>query len=444
VKVRLVTAGVGAPWEAALVQACQAGQVGAQVLHRCYDLGDLLAVAAAGQAEVAVVAAGTRWLDRDALARLAAAGLAVVGVAAAGDEDSERRLRQLGLLHVAFDADPPDALVDRAHAALAAESGPAEKPPAPGEALALPDHDEVPVQPDGDGRRIVAAVWGPKGGPGRTTVAVNLAFEAAAAGGEVLLVDADTYGGAVAQTLGFLDDAPGLAWAARVAGRGELDALRLRQSVRRAAPGGPRVLPGLPRAELWTEVRPGTWEALLGLFRIAFQVTVVDAGFCLEEDEELLYDQVRLRRNAVTRLAVQHADLVVAVARADPVGLHAFIRGYQELRDLGVPASRVRVVVNQLRPGMFGGDRPAEQVRAALSRYVGIEASAVVPYDRQGFDAAVLAGQALREACPGSPAQLALARLAAVLFPAHAVQARRSRRRSRVAEHAAATAGPRL
>ena len=43
-------------------------------------------------------------------------------------------------------------------------------------------------------------MWGPKGGPGRTTVAVNLAFEAAAAGGEVLLVDADTYGGAVAHT----------------------------------------------------------------------------------------------------------------------------------------------------------------------------------------------------------------------------------------------------
>jgi hypothetical protein len=41
-------------------------------------------------------------------------------------------------------------------------------------------------------------VWGPTGGPGRTTVAVNLAFEAAAIGGEVLLVDADTYGGAVA------------------------------------------------------------------------------------------------------------------------------------------------------------------------------------------------------------------------------------------------------
>jgi MinD-like ATPase involved in chromosome partitioning or flagellar assembly len=435
-KLRMVTAGVGAAWEAALVQACQAGQVAAQVLHRCYDLGDLLAVAAAGQAEVALVAAGTRWLDRDALARLAAAGLAVVGVASAADEDSERRLRQLGLQQVASDADPPEVLVERARAALSSDPDPA--PDLAGD----PPPAEVPVPSDGGTRRLLAAVWGPKGGPGRTTVAVNLAFEAAASGGEVLLVDADTYGGAVAQTLGFLDEAPGLAWAARMAGRGELDAPRLWRSVRRAAPGGPRVLVGLPRAELWTEIRPGTWEALLELFRVAFPVTVVDAGFCLEEDEELLYDQVRLRRNAVTRLAVQAADLVVAVARADPVGLHAFIRGYQELRDLGIPASRVRVVVNQLRPGMFGGDRPAEQVRAALSRYVGIDPAAVIPYDRPGVDAALLAGQALREARPGSPAQIALARLAAFLFPAQAAQSRRRRGRAGASVTAATGARP--
>jgi Flp pilus assembly CpaE family ATPase len=432
VKLRLVTAGAGAAWESALVQACQAGQVAAQVVHRCYDLGDLLAVAVAGQAEAAVVAAATRWLDRDALAQLAAAGLAVVGVAPAGDEASERRLRQLGLVQVASDGDPPDALVERARDALAAEPGEEEAPPAA--------PDQVPALPERDARHVLAAVWGPKGAPGRTTVAVNLAFEAAATGAEVLLVDADTYGGAVAQTLGFLDDAPGLGWAARLAGRGELDVLRLRQSVRRAAPGGPRVLPGLPRAELWTEVRPGDWEAMLDLFRVAFRVSVVDAGFCLEEDEELLYDQVRLRRNAVTRLAVDRADLVVAVARADPVGLHAFIRGYQELRDLGVPAGRIRVVVNQLRPGMFGGDRPAEQVRAALGRYVGIEPAAVVPYDRAGVDAALLAGQALREARPGCPAQAALARLTEALFPAPAAPPRRTRR-SRRPGHATATAG---
>jgi Mrp family chromosome partitioning ATPase len=77
-----------------------------------------------------------------------------------------------------------------ARAALATEPDADDEPHGP---------DEAPAPPDGDMRHVLAAVWGPKGGPGRTTVAVNLAFEAAAAGGEVLLVDADTYGGAVAQ-----------------------------------------------------------------------------------------------------------------------------------------------------------------------------------------------------------------------------------------------------
>jgi hypothetical protein len=132
------------------------------------------------------------------------------------------------------------------------------------------------------------------------------------------------------------------------------------------------VLAGLPRAELWTEIRPSTWESLLDLFRLAFPLTIVDVGFCLEEDEELLYDQVRLRRNAVSRTTLAHADLVVAVTRADPVGLHDFIRAWPQLAELGVPAHRVRLAVNQVRAGLFAGE-PTSQIRAALARYAGIE-----------------------------------------------------------------------
>jgi hypothetical protein len=154
-------------------------------LSTCLVLAAILA--AAGQAEAAVVAASTRWLDHDALARLAAAGLAVVGVAPAGDEDSERRLRQLGLQHVAADTDTPAALVDLTRAAVTAEPTPG--PPEPPDAPPPPVHDTL---------HTLVAVWGPKGAPGRTTVAVNLAFEAAPLVGDVLLVDADTYGGAVA------------------------------------------------------------------------------------------------------------------------------------------------------------------------------------------------------------------------------------------------------
>jgi Mrp family chromosome partitioning ATPase len=85
--------------------------------------------------------------------------------------------------------------VERARAALASDPDP--EPELTGDPRQA---EQAPVPPDGGTRRVLAAVWGPKGGPGRTTVAVNLAFEAAATGGEVLLVDADTYGGAVAHT----------------------------------------------------------------------------------------------------------------------------------------------------------------------------------------------------------------------------------------------------
>lgn len=473
-KLRIVTAGVGIQWESALVQACQDGAVRAIVVQRCYDAGDVFAVAASGKAEVALVASGMRWLDRDTVVRLGAAGLAIVGVVPAGDEHAERRLRQLGINHVAQGNARPATLIEHARAAIAGRpdghgvprddrSGQAHQLPeshaaavrwpaqtgstgthtppvdAEGGSQHLPSGAESSEAdaggdaggPDGaDSRNALVVVWGPKGAPGRTTVAVNLAFEARPLAGEVLLVDADTYGGSISQSLGFLEEHPGLAWAARLSSRGELDAPKLWHATHRAGPGGPRVLSGLPRADLWTEIRPGTWQSLLELFRLTFRLAVVDVGFCLEEEEELLYDHVRFRRNAVTRLALQQADLVIAVARADPVGLHDFIRGYQQLRDIGVDPRHVRVVVNQVRGGLYGGDA-VPQIRAALNRYLGVEPSVFVPYDRGAMDNALMVGKALREVRRGSGPQQAMEALAAVVVgaPAAAPQRRRLRRR---------------
>jgi MinD-like ATPase involved in chromosome partitioning or flagellar assembly len=487
-RLRIVTAGVGAPWESALVQACQDGSVRAIVIQRCYDVGDLLAVAAAGKAELALVASAMRWLDREAVVRLASAGLAIVAVVPAGDEDAERRVRQLGIDHVAQSTARPGTLMELARAALtgrrhrppgadaddrvgrsdhpagsgiagrlrwpASPSRPAgigaspagtgaspardaDDPESVGAEAARPrtgvgEHGDDAAADATEHRNALVAVWGPKGAPGRTTVAVNLAFEALPLAGETLLVDADTYGGSISQTLGVIEDGPGLAWAARLASRGELDAPRIWQATRRAGAAGPRVLSGLPRADLWTEIRPGTWEALLDLFRLSFQLTIVDVGFCLEEEEELLYDHVRFRRNAVTRLALQRADQVIAVARADPVGLHDFVRGYQQLRELGVEPSRIRIVVNQVRGGLFGGDAPV-QIKAALGRYLGLEPSIFVPYDRAAVDAALMLGKALREVRPGTGVRQAIVALAASVVgaPQTVPQGRRFRRRGR-------------
>ena len=69
----------------------------------------------------------------------------------------------------------------------------------------------------------VIAVWGPTGAPGRSTVAMGIADEAAAAGHAVILIDADVYGGVLAAAFGLLDESPGLAGACRMASNGRLD-----------------------------------------------------------------------------------------------------------------------------------------------------------------------------------------------------------------------------
>ena len=66
--------------EADIVQSLESDP-DAVVVRRCPDVADLLAAAAAGLTDVAVVSAGQRFLDREALASLARDRVAVVGVA---------------------------------------------------------------------------------------------------------------------------------------------------------------------------------------------------------------------------------------------------------------------------------------------------------------------------------------------------------------------------
>jgi MinD-like ATPase involved in chromosome partitioning or flagellar assembly len=265
--------------------------------------------------------------------------------------------------------------------------------------------------PHGRGRMV--AIWGPTGAPGRTTVAVTLAAELAELGPDTLLVDADTYGPCVAQALGLLDESGGIAGAVRSAGQGTLDVVRLA----RLAPALNdrfRVLTGLPQPARWPELRPSALEALWDCCRELAGWTVVDCGFGLEADEELSFDTAAPRRNGATLSALAAADVVLAVGTADPVGLQRLVRGLSELSDALGPAIDPRVVVTRVRAAAVGPN-PERRVREALARYAGIDDALLVPDDRAGCDAAMLAGRSLTESQPSSPARIALAELAAVL-----------------------------
>ena len=218
---QVFTAVTGAAWESELVGALDRADHGVTVVRRCVDVSELLAAAATGTGQAALLSAELRRLDGDAVARLEAAGVAVVGLVEPGDERGGRPAAPAR--GRAGAAGRRRAGGDRAGAARGGRrASPASgrdvaDPRAALPALGVPDEPRGPagraaaassrsgVRPARPGGRRSPSGW-PTRRPGWAS--------------RTLLVDADVYGGVVAQVLGLLDESPGLAGAARLAGGG--------------------------------------------------------------------------------------------------------------------------------------------------------------------------------------------------------------------------------
>jgi Flp pilus assembly CpaE family ATPase len=419
---------------------------GVVVGRRCADLADLLAAASAGHGDLALVSADLRGLDRDALAHLHSHGVRVLGASRDGDEGQERHLRQLGItehIHLGTAREELAETLTRTVADTGSrgsswfehvdlgpyEPGPGEDPPT---VPVIPVTDATPspfvdAAADAVVERAagkVIAVWGPTGAPGRSTLAVNLASEIAASGTTALLIDLDTYGASVAQLLSVLDEAPGIAAAARACEIGTLDLSSLAALAVEVAPRF-RVLTGIPTPSRWTEVRASAVSRIIELSRSIADVVVIDCGFSVEDDEELSYDTLAPRRNASTLTALADADEMLLVGAADPVGLQRMVRAAQAVGQ--VPSPPPRPVVNRLRASSVGPD-PRRRVQESLARFAGLEDVLFLPDDPTAADAALLSGRTLLECAPESDLRLAIAEVAAV-FTGMRPMGRRSRRR---------------
>ena len=367
------------------------------VLKRCVDVDDLMASATAGQAQVAVVALDAPGLDASAVEHLRRHRVRPVAVVAGGTAEVDQgrvRAHRIGITALV-----PEAGIDTlAQAVTTVEQetlGPAQEPPA----------DE--------GREVVragrvVAVWGPQGAPGRSTVATGLAGVLAQRGVPTVLVDADPYGGAVAQQLGILDEVSGVLSAARLSASGLLEERLV--TVPRTVAAHLSVVTGLPRPDRWIEVRSGAVEHLLETLRRQAHV-VVDTGFCLEEDPAAEYG-ARPGRNAMTLGALATADEVVVVGTSDPVGLARLARALVDLREV-LAGAPVRVVINRHRASLGWSERDIAGMVEGFARITGLH---FLPDDRAAVDRALVAGRTLAEG-GDSPLLRELAELAGSLVP---------------------------
>jgi len=232
-------------------------------------------------------------------------------------------------------------------------------------------------------------------------VAVNLAAELAAAGAGVLLVDLDTRGASVAQTLGLLDEAPGLLAAVRAAGDGRLDAPALTATACEAVPGV-AVLSGSPDPRRAAELRP------VGLRRV-LEVSTVCADWVVLDLPGGLDTEDGAGRDAASLVGLEAADLVLVVGAADPVGLQRFVRAWGHVED-AVPGVAVLPVLTRVRASAVGRD-PGRRVRETLRRFAGIDEPVLLPED-DAVDGALLAGRTLAEHAPRSALRRAVQQLA--------------------------------
>lgn len=385
--VLMVAAGAG--WEPAGLRLLS-GHPGVVVLKRCVDVDDLLAAATAGQADVAVLGLDSPGLDLAATEHLRRHGVRPVVVVPSGVSDDAARLHadRVGIRSLVAEADlgslpglvthadPADEPTQATTPASSAKSGPGASSRWPSDV------------PDGSPGRVVA-VWGPAGAPGRTTLAVALAAELAHRGRSTVLVDADPYGGTVAQQLGILDEVSGLLAAARMV---QVQALEDHfTTVTRSVGEHLSVITGLPRPDRWVEVRARTFEALLEVARRHGQV-VVDTGFALEDDggHDLA---TRPPRNQLTLSALASADEIVVVGLADPVGLSRLARALVELREL-TGGSAVRVVVNRMRSSLGWSQKEVSGMVSGFARLGGLH---FLPEARETVDHALVAGRTLPE-----------------------------------------------
>jgi len=366
--------------------AFEARRHGHDVVVTAVDADDLESALVPALPEVAIVWADERYLGYGLLAECDARGVRLV---AAVSNDVERRYATgIGL----YDLVDAEAGWDAIATLLPGADAPA---PAP--------HT----------RGTVIAVWGPAGSPGRTTLAIAIAAEIAAAGFTVALADVDTHSASVAPALGLMDEAPGFAAACRLAGADSLDRAELERIGQRHDAGDSSfwVLTGIGQPSRWPELSADRVLATIDECRRWVDYVVLDTASNLESDEEISSDMFAPRRNAATVTALREADHIVAVASADPVGLARFLRAHGDLADVAVTLE-ITVVANKVRASAIGLG-PAAQVTQTLSRFGGIDDPVLVPWDQQAMDAAVLSARTLAEVAPKSAARLAIRRLVA-------------------------------
>lgn len=209
------------------------------------------------------------------------------------------------------------------------------------------------------------AVFAPKGGVGKTTIAFNLAVAAARIGTRTVLVDGSIQFADMRALLRVPNDAPSIL---------DLPTDRVVESdlaeVLWRDPSGIDILLAPPRIEMAEMVTARDVEKALSLLGRLYDAVIIDMSVALSELNLALLDR---------------ADTILEIVTYDSTTIHNTIALADTFRVIGYPASKVRYLVN--RADSNAGIDPADLTRAlgrTPEHLVRSEGAVVVPANNQG------------------------------------------------------------
>jgi len=228
-------------------------------------------------------------------------------------------------------------------------------------------HDREPVAEENQAGRLVA-VGGAGGGVGATEAAIAIAADLARRGPSVCLVDADDVAPAIAQRLD-LPLHPNI--------RTAMDHVQHREGTVAGAlhghPTGFQVLPGLPIARDWMDIRLGTVLDVVTDLADITDVVVINISSMVEPGLTGPRDDGRF---GVSRLVLAAADDVVLVADPSPVGTSRAIEWLADTRHLRGETA-LHLLVNRYSDSQFA----LAETRRELETAAGPASVTFIPFD---------------------------------------------------------------
>jgi pilus assembly protein CpaE len=185
------------------------------------------------------------------------------------------------------------------------------------------------------------SVWAPKGGVGKTTIALNFAVAAGQLGRRTVLIDGSLQFGDLRALLKVPGDAPSIL---------DLPTDRIQESdlsdVLWRDPSGIDILLAPPRIEMAEMLTVRDIDKILSLLRRVYEVIVVDLPSAL---------------NDVTLSFLDVSDTIIEIVTFDSTTIHNTLAMADTFRSIGYPASKVRYLVN--RADSSGGISPEDLTR---------------------------------------------------------------------------------